>query len=61
MTDGIKGNTTGHVWLVWDGPGGRVFEVCADKRSAAVVRKFHRRYPNIAVLRFEVKEWEAWK
>lgn len=35
----------GTVWVVWDGPGGRVFDVCDSLRSVAAVRKFHRGRP----------------
>lgn len=58
---GISGKTTGSVWLVWDGLGGHVFEVCNSKRSAAVVRKHYRRWPNLVVIKFDMKDWQDWK
>lgn len=59
---GMRGETVNYVWLVWDGPGGIVFEVCADERSAAIVRKYNaKRSRNIEVRKFEVRTWEAWK
>jgi len=58
---GIRSNVVGDVWLVWNGPGGHVFQVCATRRDAAKYKRYHRHEPGIAVIRFDVWKCEDWR
>jgi hypothetical protein len=56
---GIRSTTVGYVWLVWDGFGGCVFEVCETKRDAKRVARFYNRSPRIHLIKFPVRHIEA--
>lgn len=46
---GIRSTQVNHVWLVWDGFGGCVFQLCETKRDARRIKEFHNNSKRIRI------------